>query len=131
MPENGTGADMFCHFPVNSDHEFRVNGGLLGVHVHDSIGGRAVLVRNRRHAFEIGGNLVIGAGKRREWDASPASGYRAVHVPQKQVPDICRLPEHGGERLCAVELDPVQARNSDIEGRVVHEQVDRVRFRVL
>lgn len=54
-----------------------------------------------------------------------------MHVPQKQVSDICRLAQHGGERLCAVELDPVQARDADIERRVVHEQLDRVRFRIL
>ncbi len=54
-----------------------------------------------------------------------------VHVPQKQVADVRRLAKHGGERVCVVQLDSIQARDSDIERRMVHEQVNRIRIRFL
>ena len=48
---------------------------------------------------------------------------RAVRMAEEDVADVVAL-EQGGEILRIVELDQVHQRVADVEGRMVHEEID-------
>ncbi len=105
----------------------QVHEGAIGIEIHDGIRGGLVTVRHRGHRLEVRGNLVIGARQGRERDSAPASGHGPVHVTEKYVTDVCLSGQRLRERVGIVELHSIQARNTDVERRMVHENVNRSR----
>lgn len=101
-----------------------MHGRLAVLEQDHAIGGRlaavsgADAVAHQRH-------LMVGARDRAAGKAAPVYEDRAVHMPEEDVPDVAGAGEHLGEGFCLGQLDPVEMRNADVTGRVVHEQPDR------
>src|SRR5262245_7666273 len=98
------------------------------LHKDDTISGRLVTARDLGAArVKAERDLVIGAAQQSEGDALPAAGDRSMHMAEKEVTDAsCMGSEAFAERCPIGERDRIHRRDTNVEGRMMHEQQKRL-----
>jgi len=80
--------------------------------------------RYRRHSLQIELNLMVGPAKRRNRNTAPASANRPMNVAVEDVFDVAMPTDDLREELRILDAKIVLRGETDVERRMVHEDID-------
>ena len=80
---------------------------------------------------EVVDDLMGGRAQGGKGDAHPAAAHRPVHMAEENMFQVTRRRNYLREGLVITQFYPVHRRNTNVKGRVVHEDINRTIFAIL
>lgn len=102
-----------------------VDDGLVAPQKDHGVGRRLVTQRDRRHRLKVELHLMVRSAKRGNGDPAPASAYGPVNMPVEYVADIAAAGDDFTEKMSVAYSQIILGRHPDIEGRMVHKNINR------
>ena len=105
-----------------------VSGGASAVYGSDALTGAVnFILKEDFEGIEIKRHLMTDTAQGRIRDPAPASADRPVYVAEEQMADVVMTRQDLANMVAvSPQTNPVDAIQSDVKRRVVHEQVDRL-----